>query len=78
MIYFCQGCGAVLEHRVKYCPHCGTKQYYEDKCSYCGADYKEGDTDCPDVVLSLNMMRIKPVVARTAAIILIWTADSLT
>jgi hypothetical protein len=48
MIYFCQGCSAVFEYRVNHCPHCGTKQCYEDKCFYCGADYKKGDIECPD------------------------------
>jgi RNA polymerase subunit RPABC4/transcription elongation factor Spt4 len=48
MIYFCQGCSAVLEHRVKYCPHCGREQIYDDTCGHCGADVKEEDKYCPE------------------------------
>jgi hypothetical protein len=33
-----------LEHRVNHCPCYGPKQYYEDKCSYYGYDYIDGDT----------------------------------
>ena len=46
-IYFCQGCSAVLENRVKFCPHCGNKQYYDDECEYCGAEISEYDEECP-------------------------------
>jgi RNA polymerase subunit RPABC4/transcription elongation factor Spt4 len=48
MLYFCQGCSAVFEHRTNYCPYCGSKQRYEDICEYCGADIKEGDDYCPE------------------------------
>jgi RNA polymerase subunit RPABC4/transcription elongation factor Spt4 len=47
-IYFCQGCSAVLKKRVNYCPHCGDKQFYEDKCSSCNADINENDKYCPE------------------------------
>jgi len=47
-IYFCQGCSAVLHHRVKYCPHCGDKQFYEDKCENCGTKITEDDEECPE------------------------------
>jgi len=47
-IYFCQGCSAVLTHRVNYCPHCGNKQYYKDECENCGASISEDDEDCPE------------------------------
>ena len=46
--YFCQGCSAVLSHRVCYCPHCGRKQYYNDECGYCGAPISENDEECPE------------------------------
>jgi predicted RNA-binding Zn-ribbon protein involved in translation (DUF1610 family) len=48
MIYFCQGCSAVLSHRVSFCPHCGEKQFYNDECDYCGADISETDEDCTE------------------------------
>jgi len=48
MIYFCQGCSAVLSHRLNFCPHCGEKQFYNDECDYCGADISETDDYCPE------------------------------
>jgi RNA polymerase subunit RPABC4/transcription elongation factor Spt4 len=48
VIYFCQGCSAVLEHRINYCPFCGSKQIYDDVCPYCGAELKEDDDYCPE------------------------------
>jgi len=47
-IYFCQGCSAVLYHRVKYCPHCGEKQYYEYTCDNCNTEVTEFDDYCPE------------------------------
>jgi len=47
-IYFCQGCSAVLTHRVNYCPHCGDKQFYTDKCEQCGTPISEYDEECPE------------------------------
>ena len=47
-IYFCQGCSAVLAHRVKYCPHCGDMQIYEDECENCGTAITEDDEECPE------------------------------
>jgi len=47
-IYFCQGCSAVLSHRVNYCPHCGDKQYYKDECEHCGTAISENDERCPE------------------------------
>jgi predicted RNA-binding Zn-ribbon protein involved in translation (DUF1610 family) len=47
-IYFCQSCSAVLKNRVKYCPHCGDKQFYEDKCPSCNADIDGNDEYCPE------------------------------
>jgi len=47
-IYFCQGCSAVLTHRVKHCPHCGDMQIYEDECENCGTAITEDDEECPE------------------------------
>jgi len=47
-IYFCQGCSAVLNHQVNYCPHCGQGQSYEDKCENCGTAITEDDEECPE------------------------------
>jgi RNA polymerase subunit RPABC4/transcription elongation factor Spt4 len=52
-IYFCQGCSAVLLHRVNFCPHCGDKQFYEDECENCGAAIKEDDEECPECYESI-------------------------
>jgi len=48
MIYFCQGCSAVLHHRINYCPYCGDSQSYEDKCEDCGTAITEDDERCPE------------------------------
>jgi RNA polymerase subunit RPABC4/transcription elongation factor Spt4 len=48
MIYFCQDCSAVLNHRVNYCPYCGRKQFYQDECEDCGAAITENDEYCPE------------------------------
>jgi RNA polymerase subunit RPABC4/transcription elongation factor Spt4 len=48
MLYFCQGCSAVLERRINYCPFCGSKQLYDDACPFCGAELKEDDEYCPE------------------------------
>jgi len=53
MIYFCQGCSAVLHHRVNYCPYCGRKQYYDYRCSNCNTSVSEFDEDCPECNFSL-------------------------
>jgi len=59
-IYFCQGCSAVLYHRVKFCPHCGSQQFYDYTCDNGGIEVTEFDDECPECGFDVYSDEFRP------------------